>query len=108
MIDPNHTMQLHEVTDGIIATLKTQLEDERNYISVIENQWKLDRDYIQELEYTFDRELLELLTDLKQLKLDPLTYDGENNDEVDSFTAGYNAALEDMRDILHKYFPKET
>lgn len=53
-------------------------------------------------------EVMALVTELKQLRLDPLTYDGENTDEVDSFTAGYNAALEDMRDILHKYFPKET
>lgn len=52
--------------------------------------------------------VMALLTDLKELSLEPLTYDGENNDEVDNFTAGYNAALEDMRDILHKYFPKET
>ena len=49
--------------------------------------------------------VMALLTDLKELSLEPLTYDGENNDEVDSFTAGYNAALEDMRDILRKYFP---
>lgn len=43
--------------------------------------------------------------ELKELSLEPLTYDGENNDEVDSFTAGYNAALEDMRDIIQKYVP---
>lgn len=49
--------------------------------------------------------VMALLTDLKELSLDPLTYDGENNDYVDDYTAGYNAALEDMRDILRKYFP---
>lgn len=49
--------------------------------------------------------VMALLTDLKELSLEPLTYDGENNDYVDDYTAGYNAALEDMRDILRKYFP---
>lgn len=53
-------------------------------------------------------EVMAMVTALKRLRLDPLTYDGENNDYVDDYTAGYNAALEDMRDILHKYFPKET
>lgn len=50
-------------------------------------------------------EVMELVTELKRLRLDPLTYDGENTDEVDNFTEGYNAALEDMRDIIRKYFP---
>lgn len=50
-------------------------------------------------------EVMAFVTDLKNLKLDPLTYDGENNELVDEYTAGYNAALEDMRDIIRKYFP---
>lgn len=50
--------------------------------------------------------VMALLTDLKELSLEPLTYDGENNDEVDAYHAGYNAALEDMRDIIHKYYTK--
>lgn len=50
-------------------------------------------------------EVMALVTELKRLRLDPLTYDGENNDYVDDYTAGYNAALEDMRDIIRKYFP---
>lgn len=50
-------------------------------------------------------EVMALVTELKRLRLDPLTYDGENTDYVDDYTAGYNAALEDMRDIIRKYFP---
>lgn len=101
----------------------------------LENQWKLDRAYIQQLENDLDTSeterdvlnedflnmkdyldkvlkdnetLLTLVEELKGLRLSPLTYDGENNNEVDNFTAGYNTALEDMRDIIHKYFPREN
>lgn len=49
--------------------------------------------------------VMAFVQELKDLRLSPLTYDGENNDEVDAYTAGYNAALEDIRDIIDKYFP---
>lgn len=46
-----------------------------------------------------------LIQEMKALTFSPLTYDGENNEAVDEWTDGYNAALDDMRDIIYKHFP---
>ena len=42
-------------------------------------------------------QMAKAIRDVKDIRLSPLTYDGENNDEVDAYHAGYNAALEDVR-----------
>lgn len=89
-----------------VNSLAAQLRQRENDAAVFQGMFDRQAAESQQLRNQLDalrhraERMERIIAEVRSLRLSPMTCDGENNTEVDAYHDGYDAALDDMRDIL--------